>query len=888
MRLFFQWTGSLYDVQQRSLSISIVLKVASYLCLCLCLGLSQDIKAQVPASQGSDNPGAKSSEKAGPEVNSGKRHGDPVIPVPVIPDLSDLEEVVVLATRVEGDGRRRRSAAGRGELDRTDQTSMEDFFDDIDGLSTLGGDDQGNAFSIDGLSADLSNVTLNGQGLGQGGGNGGLGAGDLPPDMIRRVEVYKTPTASLEEGGAGGSVNLQLRNPVEIVKPSTSIKARLSYVPEKDKLSPSANFFSGRSLIGGKFGYMLSLSLADLDREYDSQDISNWVPSDYEGNSVFMPSQVHNSVVEDRRRDAFAGLTLGFRPHRSLDISGSLFLSQKQRAIESQGLQHRIERQRNIDVLASDGRIATKLDSSDPTRKNLRIVGSTREEETDSLVLGVNFNWRRARWRLDGALGYSADNNNFDQPSQSAVFETDSAFGYLVDDDGSLIMSYPEGFPSVEEYDASRVNLSGRKTEDRNRFGGIDATRQLGKRFIRRVSFGGKFGETTRSQRSSKGNETFGNDLTLADFFTGEYQQTPWDTVEWPGAGMQLVDSFVQESPIIWEENLLNDYDIDRQTSAAYLQADFRTSEARKRFLVGNFGVRFVGSDTWIAGFQKIDEVIEPVAIKTTFSDILPSLSMRMRVAERAALSLGAARVMTYPSFNDLAPGIRLNYSEKTARSGNPFLEPFLADQLLAEITWAPARGRRLTGTLVYRDVESYFALGEESVEIADVTYLVTRPVNGEDAYVVTAAILLDQNLGRMTRHLRNLTFSLAYTHNKSNTDMRDPYTGKTLPLPNTAAQVVKVSLNYGKNNFVGKLSYQWRGKSLKASVSESGLSVWNQPVGSLNLNLGWRLNDTLQLTFDARNLLDEEQLRTTDHNTQLWRISERNRSIAITLRAKW
>ena len=117
---------------------------------------------------------------------------------------------------------------------------------------------------------------------------------------------------------------------------------------------------------------------------------------------------------------------------------------------------------------------------------------------------------------------------------------------------------------------------------------------------------------------------------------------------------------------------------------------------------------------------------------------------------------------------------------------------------------------------------------------------------------------------------------------------MEDPFTGEKLPMPNTAEQVVKVELFYGKNTFDGKLSYQWRGRSLKASISESGLSVWNQPVGSLNLNLNWRLNETLRFSIDARNLLNEEQIRTTDYDTQIWRISERNRSIAATLRAKW
>ena len=64
----------------------------------------------------------------------------------------------------------------------------------------------------------------------------------------------------MEEGGSGGNVNLQLRNPVEIAGPSSSVKGRLAYVPEKGNLSPSVSFFSGAPSKSKKFGYMLNVT----------------------------------------------------------------------------------------------------------------------------------------------------------------------------------------------------------------------------------------------------------------------------------------------------------------------------------------------------------------------------------------------------------------------------------------------------------------------------------------------------------------------------------------------------------------------------------------------------------------------------------------------------
>jgi len=115
-----------------------------------------------------------------------------------------------------------------------------------------------------------------------------------------------------------------------------------------------------------------------------------------------------------------------------------------------------------------------------------------------------------------------------------------------------------------------------------------------------------------------------------------------------------------------------------------------------------------------------------------------------------------------------------------------------------------------------------------------------------------------------------------------------DPVSGDELPIPNTAEHFVKAGLNYNNESFGGRLRYQWRGKSLKSSFSESDLSIWNEPVGSLDLGLSWQLKKNVRIGLDARNLLDEEKIQTTDYSGQLMRINEQDRSVALTLRAKW
>ena len=55
---------------------------------------------------------------------------------------------------------------------------------------------------------------------------------------------------------------------------------------------------------------------------------------------------------------------------------------------------------------------------------------------------------------------------------------------------------------------------------------------------------------------------------------------------------------------------------------------------------------------------------------------------------------------------------------------------------------------------------------------------------------------------------MRNYSLALSWIHNHSRTEMDDPLTGKSLPMPNTAEHVARADLVYGGKTFSGKLSY--------------------------------------------------------------------------------
>ncbi|HVI99297.1 MAG TPA: TonB-dependent receptor [Sphingomonas sp.] len=64
---------------------------------------------------------------------------------------------------------------------------------------------------------------------------------DLPADALRRVDVVKTSTADLIEGGIAGTIDLQLNKPFDFHKPTIVVSARANYGIKSDHIDPQVS-----------------------------------------------------------------------------------------------------------------------------------------------------------------------------------------------------------------------------------------------------------------------------------------------------------------------------------------------------------------------------------------------------------------------------------------------------------------------------------------------------------------------------------------------------------------------------------------------------------------------------------------------------------------------
>lgn len=110
---------------------------------------------------------------------------------------------------------------------------------------------QASAINVRGLSQDLVSATLNGREQVSTSGLRTIEFDQYPSELLNRAAVYKSPMASLIEGGIAGKVELQTARPLDQRNPfSLSVNLRGSW-NDRAHQSPDAN----------EFGYRASVSL---------------------------------------------------------------------------------------------------------------------------------------------------------------------------------------------------------------------------------------------------------------------------------------------------------------------------------------------------------------------------------------------------------------------------------------------------------------------------------------------------------------------------------------------------------------------------------------------------------------------------------------------------
>ena len=180
----------------------------------------------------------------------------------------NLDEVVVTGIRA---GLRTSMEVKREAIQVVDAISAEDIGDfpdknlseslqRITGVQISRQDGEGRGVSIRGADPGLNRVEINGVtalSLTVGGGRD-VDFRDLPVEFVSRLEVFKSATPEMTEGGIGGTVRVITRRPLDSPEPYVAGSAQMVYSDLADEFDPKLAFIGSRTFLEDTLGVLFA------------------------------------------------------------------------------------------------------------------------------------------------------------------------------------------------------------------------------------------------------------------------------------------------------------------------------------------------------------------------------------------------------------------------------------------------------------------------------------------------------------------------------------------------------------------------------------------------------------------------------------------------------
>lgn len=140
---------------------------------------------------------------------------------------------------------------------------------------------EGTNITIRGLSSTVS--LLNGRDSFSAANGRNLAWEDVPPELAQGIDVYKSLSASLPEGGFGGVVNLRTRQPFDFDGFSANLTASGNYADyaKKGRVGGSALISDRWNTKIGEMGLLLNLVYSDLATRADGIQVMPYYPKVY-------------------------------------------------------------------------------------------------------------------------------------------------------------------------------------------------------------------------------------------------------------------------------------------------------------------------------------------------------------------------------------------------------------------------------------------------------------------------------------------------------------------------------------------------------------------------------------------------------------------------------
>lgn len=853
----------------------------------------------------------------------------PALVLAAAPDDNSLQEIVVtgirksveLSLEAKRDSTELTEVITAEDIGKMPDKNVADSLARLPGVTTSaaganeGGFDENDRVSMRGTNPSLTQTLINGH---------SVAAGDwfvldqvqtvgrsvsytlLPSEIVSKVVVEKSSSASLVEGGVAGSIDIVTRKPLNFSKQFTleaSVGAVYADLPSKvdGQYNALANFKND----AGNFGVMLQLFSETRHLRRDGVEILGYdtiapgsaiATAHPDLSGVQYPSLIGAALFTQKRQRNGGMVDIEFKPTDdiTLDLTG---FSSKLTATNYN---------RNYLLWSSHFINSGAGQAPDPgyvvhnntlTSAAFAPVAGTfygvydqisRPDETAT----ANFVNLDATWNASSALsffgqvGYSWGDGK--TPHQD-VSETNpglgSGAGYQLNGLGSApnfnlgttnnTTPTPGGVPVSFGWIFGAADIDIKDTE---KWAKLDSKYEIDNNAWKDLKFGVRYEAHDRTSPTGVAQGPLAPGMNPANYPQG-FSNYPSNfntfggnipTGIWYWTPEQLAaynsPTNVNRDPLkrAYYQYL---FAVHEKNSAAYLQADFKGDG-----WAANVGVRYVHTQEDAISYTQVDPTT-PGAILTSafgpfagierehnYNDVLPSANLKLDVTHDLVARFAASETMTRADYSALAGFTNLTPPGAvggvgSGSGGNPDLKPIRSSNFDAGLEWYFAKRSLLSATAFYMDLRNYIGYGSEIKTYttfssqfpngAQVPYNLTVPVNAKgrvDGLEFAYQQAFTDNLG----FIGNYTYA-----DGKQTSLVPP--GGDKRLVGTSKNSYNVIGYFENSMFNARVAYTYR--SAFYSGLDRSTAFSQDAIGTLSAALGYTMNEHFSITLDAMNL---------------------------------
>ena len=728
---------------------------------------------------------------------------------------------------------------------------------------------QASAINIRGLSQDLVSATLNGREQVSTQGDRSIQFDQYPSELVSQAEVYKSPKASQIEGGIAGKIELKTVRPLDFKETTINVNVRGSFNDRAGDTpdSPKFGYRASGSYIGqfldNRLGIALGyarLSQPNVATRFVGFD---YTPSnfDFNGNGKkdalpygFEAIQFGGTETRD------AGIAVvqyeaGDHLHFMLDGNYSKFDSNAYR----RGL--RVTSTQNVTPATLTNPTVTNDVVTGGTFSGVGIENVNQDDSVYTELYGGGFNtkYEAGRLKLNFDASYSRGSRFF--ANRGLTVRTFSANPNVVtfnlDGDKLPTATINNSFTDASNLLQGFYNVPRRDTDRLYAFAG-DANYDAGEGFIRSIDLGVRYSarKAERTVLSFSGSgPTYGSfglnsptpvpaGLSSIGDFNGAFAKAGFpkflvvdiDRTLESFTGKQTPDQsfgFTRQQSFVINEDVI----------AGYVQANI-AADLGSVALTGNIGLRIVSTDQSSGSTYFINQTAtvanpNPPQLEVfltngkKYIDYLPSVNFNFNLSEQDVIRLAGSRQISRARFFDLNNSGSISADSTgvpSGNGGNPFLEPFLADQ--GDISYEHYFGT--SGIFVingyYKALETFIIGGvTQNFNFAANGYIIPptqagnpptqalgnffQPQNGKGGKVYGFEVNFTKQLTFLPAPFDGFGVALNYAYAKSSLNITNALGGsaRTIPLPGLSTHVANPTIYYEKDGFGARVGIRYR-----------------------------------------------------------------------------